>query len=72
VPGAGDPHGLVFLDPPYGQNLVPRALEALAAGGWLGAAALVVAELGPGDALTLPEVFVERTHGKARLLLGRF
>ena len=36
--------GLVFLDPPYGQALVPRALAALGAAGWIAPGALVVAE----------------------------
>lgn len=38
---AGEGFDLIFLDPPYGQNLVPATLEALAAlqllrqGGWI-------------------------------------
>jgi 16S rRNA (guanine966-N2)-methyltransferase len=67
----GDAHGLVFLDPPYGQGFVPKALAALSAKGWVGAKALVVAELGPGEELVLPEIFAERGHGKARLVFGR-
>lgn len=43
-PPAPAPCGLVLLDPPYGQGLVPRALAALAAAGWLAPAALIVAE----------------------------
>jgi 16S rRNA (guanine966-N2)-methyltransferase len=61
----------VFLDPPYGQDLVGKALARLGARGWLAAGAVVVAELGPGDEVTLPEVLAERAHGKARLVFGR-
>jgi len=67
----GDPHELVFLDPPYGKDLVNKALAVLRARGWLAPGAVVVAELGPGDALALPEVLAEREHGKARLVFGR-
>ncbi len=35
---------LVFLDPPYGQNLGVRALEAALRGGWIEPGALVVWE----------------------------
>ena len=40
--GAG--FGLVFLDPPYGKGLGPRALASALAGGWLAAGAVVVWE----------------------------
>ena len=42
--GAGGPFGLVFLDPPYRQNLIPLALKSLRDGGWLTPQALLVAE----------------------------
>lgn len=67
----GTPHGLVFLDPPYGQDMVAKALARLGARGWLAPGAVVVAELGPGDEVTLPEILAERAHGKARLVFGR-
>jgi len=67
----GGPHELVFLDPPYGGDLVSRALAVLSARGWLAPGAVVVAELGPEDALALPQVFLERAHGKARLVFGK-
>ncbi len=67
----GAPHGLVFLDPPYGKDLVAKALNILRERGWIAPDAILVAELGPGDTLTLPEVLAERAHGKARLIFGR-
>lgn len=67
----GAPHQLVFLDPPYGKDFVARALAVLLARGWITAGSIVVAELGPEDAVVLPEVLTERVHGKARLVFGR-
>src|SRR3954471_20321724 len=43
-PSAGGPFDLVFLDPPYRQELVPKALQSLKDGGWLTPHALIVAE----------------------------
>lgn len=68
---AGTPHGLIFLDPPYGQDLVPKALAVLRARGWVAPDAVIVAELGPGDALDVPAPLAERAHGKARLKMWR-
>jgi 16S rRNA (guanine966-N2)-methyltransferase len=68
-PPRGTAHDLVFLDPPYGQNLVPKALAALA--GWIAPGAVIVAELGPDDAFAPPDSLAERTHGKARLIFWR-
>lgn len=62
------PCGLVFLDPPYGQELIPRALDRLAAGGWVAPGATVVAETGRQEVLTLTgELLAERVHGAARM-----
>ena len=68
----GSPHDLVFLDPPYGRDLVPQALKALGARGWIAPGAVIVAELGPDDALDLPELLAERAHGKARVKIWRY
>lgn len=53
----GAPYGYVFLDPPYGSDLGPRALASARAGGWLAPAATIVWETGealpPLDGATL-------------------
>jgi len=67
APPAGSAHQLVFLDPPYGEDAVNRALAAVGAAGWLAAGALVVVELGPRDAPPALPLLAERRHGKARL-----
>lgn len=70
-PPTGTPHGLVFLDPPYGQALITPALAALAAKGWLAPGAIIVAELGPDETLAVQEPLAERNHGKAHLKIWR-
>ena len=67
-PPRGAACGLVFLDPPYGQGLVPRALGALAKAGWVAPGALMVAEVGADEAPpTDAPLLVERRHGAARI-----
>jgi len=41
----GERFDVVFMDPPYGLNLVPAALQALARGQWLAPEAFVAAEV---------------------------
>ncbi|MHB1303770.1 MAG: 16S rRNA (guanine(966)-N(2))-methyltransferase RsmD [Acidiphilium sp.] len=71
APPPGTPHALVMLDPPYGQGLVPRSLNALEASGWIAPGAIIAAEFGRDE--PVPEVasLAERTHGAARLLIWR-
>ncbi|MDQ1081207.1 16S rRNA (guanine(966)-N(2))-methyltransferase RsmD [Pseudoroseomonas cervicalis] len=68
-PRATRPCGLVFLDPPYGRELVPKAVAALGAAGWIAPDALLVAETGREEALDLPgfETMALREHGAAAL-----
>ncbi len=70
-PPAGQPHDLVFLDPPYGQALLTPALAALAAKGWIAPGAIIVAELGPGETLDVAEPLAQRNHGQAHLKIWR-
>jgi 16S rRNA (guanine966-N2)-methyltransferase len=69
------PCSLVFLDPPYGKDLLVPALKALGEAGWIAADALVVAEMHRKDAFAAPEGFElldDREYGKARFVLLRF
>ena len=69
---SGEACGLVFLDPPYGQDLVRRAIASLQTAGWIAAGTLIVAEAGRDESLELPmTLLAERAHGAARLLIGR-
>jgi 16S rRNA (guanine966-N2)-methyltransferase len=47
--GAGGPFDLVFLDPPYGKDLIGPALKSLRDGGWLAKSALLIAETSRGE-----------------------
>jgi 16S rRNA (guanine966-N2)-methyltransferase len=68
----GGAASLVFLDPPYGRNLVPRALKRLSDVGRIRPGALIVAEFGRDEAW-VPEqpVLAVRLHGAARILVFR-
>lgn len=51
----GQPADLVFLDPPYGKNLIVPALQALVQQGWLSSSAHCVAE--ESQDFSVPENF---------------
>ncbi len=70
-PPAGTPCGLVFLDPPYGEGLLPRAVAALTGAGWIAPDALIVAEAGRDEAAGCGEVLADRAHGAGRVLVWR-
>ena len=66
--------GLVFLDPPYGENLGPAALVALDRAGWVAPAVVAVFEMGAHDAFAPPEGFEivdTRRYGAARICFTR-
>ena len=67
---SGEAASLVFLDPPYGQGLVPRALARLRTVGRIAPGALIVAETGRGEEASF-EPIAERTHGAARISVWR-
>lgn len=70
------PHGitegfdLVFLDPPYHNNLVLPCLNSLMQGGWLAKNAVVVVETAKDETLTPPNGFMlkdNRRYGAAQV-----
>ena len=70
-PLAPDAATLVFLDPPYGQDLAAPALTGLAGAGWIAAEALVCVEVGAKEPFLPPAGFVlldERDYSQARIL----
>ncbi|MDR2695053.1 MAG: 16S rRNA (guanine(966)-N(2))-methyltransferase RsmD [Deltaproteobacteria bacterium] len=65
---------VVFMDPPYGLNLVPVALQALVRGRWLAPEAFVLAEAETqtriGEAAQEGLALIgDRAHGQTRVLL---
>ena len=71
APPLGHACGLVFLDPPYGAGLLPRALSALSRAGWIAPGALMVAETGRDEAPDPGELLADRTHGAGRVTIWR-
>ena len=70
-PPRGPACGLVFLDPPYGHGLVPTAVAALAAAGWIAPGCLCLAELGAADPPPAATLLADVSHGAARLVAWR-
>lgn len=68
--GLGAPFDLVFLDPPYGKGLGEQALARLPQGGWIGADALIVLEVGADETPLTPgyETLDARSYGAAKVL----
>jgi 16S rRNA (guanine966-N2)-methyltransferase len=62
---------IVFLDPPYGQDLVSRALTRLRSAGRVGPGSLIVAETSRDEPAPEVDALAERTHGAARLTIWR-
>ena len=68
APPRGAPCSLIFLDPPYGQGLLLRAVTALAAAGWIAPGALIVGELGKAEEMPpLGELVAEREQGAGKV-----
>lgn len=68
--GAGGPFNLAFLDAPYRKGLTEKTLAALAAGGWLAAHALIVAETAAEEQIEAPPKFTlldARNYGDTRV-----
>ena len=67
-PRAGVACGLVFLDPPYGLGLVPLAVAALRAAGWIADGTLLVVESGRDEELAdIGTLLATRIYGAARI-----
>jgi 16S rRNA (guanine966-N2)-methyltransferase len=72
-PGAGEGAcHLIFLDPPYRQQLIRQSLELLAARGWIGEDALIVAETARDESAPTAPILVERIYGAVRISIWRW
>ena len=71
------PFDLVFIDPPYGKDLLVPALEKALKNGWIADGALVLAEVetsvaAPTEgAIAEMELLTDREYGQTRILLWR-
>ena len=70
-PPPGRPCGLVFLDPPYGEDLLTRAVAALTSAGWVAPGALLVAEAARDEPAPADALLAERTHGAGKIMVWR-
>ncbi len=62
---------VIFLDPPYGDELVDHCLTRVLAGGWLAADGIILAEVAKRSKLGPPaglEIAREHQHGAGRLV----
>ncbi len=73
-PRATEPASMIFLDPPYGKELLDSSITALAAAGWINGNTLIIAERDPRD----PEITVDgfdlcdtRKYGRCQIDIGR-
>ncbi|SNR60083.1 16S rRNA (guanine966-N2)-methyltransferase [Humidesulfovibrio mexicanus] len=70
------PFDIVFVDPPYGLDLLPPAMEKAVRGGWIAEGGLVLAEVEArcDFADRLPAELIpqaDRLYGQTRILLWR-
>jgi len=66
------PFGLVFIDPPYGKDLLGPALRSLVGQGWLAPGAFVTAEVEKEARLDVPDTLTplaDRLFGRTRILI---
>ncbi len=63
---------LVFLDPPYHQELVVKAIESLMQGGWLAPDAHFLIETAKAENLSCPLIRVEheKIYGDTKIILA--
>jgi len=70
TPPSGERCDLVFLDPPYGRDLGPRAIAALTRSGWIGPGTVIVLETAADETIDIPATpRAERSHGAARVTI---
>ena len=72
--GQSRPMDIVFLDPPYFENLLPGCIEQLESGGWLADEAWVYIETGQDIELELPgnwETYRSKSAGQVNSYLIR-
>ncbi|MGE0108668.1 MAG: 16S rRNA (guanine(966)-N(2))-methyltransferase RsmD [Bdellovibrionales bacterium] len=70
-PKTDTPCSLVFLDPPYYKNLIPKTLEVLNKMRWITPEALIIAETARGESLEMPptlQQLLARDYGDTSLL----
>lgn len=65
-------YGIIFIDPPYKEDMVVKTLSSLLENSWLEENALVIIEAGEYDKIDIPsglEVHTDRKYGGSRLII---
>lgn len=63
-------YDLVFIDPPYMQQMVDSTLVALTKSNWLNEKAIICIETGKNETISIPEEYIisqERIYGASKL-----
>ncbi|MCI5060912.1 MAG: 16S rRNA (guanine(966)-N(2))-methyltransferase RsmD [Alphaproteobacteria bacterium] len=68
-----EPATLIFLDPPYKKDLIPKAVEKLKAGDWYLPEARFILEMDKREELSIAgfEVESEKIYGDTKVIFGR-
>lgn len=77
TPGRGVTQTLIFLDPPYAEDLLERSINSLRSENWIATGSIVCAEMSRGgtnqlDAVVAPSAILShRVHGAAEIIVWR-
>lgn len=71
-----EPFGLIFIDPPYGHDLLPKALEGVLENNWIKDDGFILVEVeaqvtSPECAQGKLELLTDRLYGQTRILLWK-
>lgn len=75
LPLATEQYSIVFMDPPYYNHFVEKALISLIKNNWLKNNAIIAAEMEKRETLTMPKNIVlikEKIYGNNKLLILRY
>ena len=75
LPKSNCNYDLVFIDPPYHNNFVPKAIDSLIKNNWIKNGSLLVAELGQKDDILLQDnikLLKQRIYGNNKLLVLKY
>lgn len=75
LPQSNEKFNLVFIDPPYHNELIGRTLDILQSKDWLDDGALIALEMGKKEKLSISSSFTlvkEKLYGNVKLVLVRY
>ncbi|ABV75080.1 N6-adenine-specific methylase [Rickettsia akari str. Hartford] len=75
LPQANKAFDLVFIDPPYHKDIVPKVMKLLIKNNWLEGGTIIVIEMAKLDDYVLDEnieILCEKLYGKSKLLILRY